>query len=119
MKQPRPIVFREPPDANVFSTLSGLDPVLAQLFMARGVSAASELDYSLTGLAPVSSLEHIAAAVDLLLEHKDRRIIIVGDFDVDGATSTALLMRCFRAFGFQDVDYIVPNRFLVMAFRRR
>ena len=111
MKQPRPIVFREPPDANALAKLNGLDPVLAQLFMTRGVSAASELDYSLTGMAPVSSLEHIAAAVDLLLEHKDRRIIIVGDFDVDGATSTALLMRCFKAFGFQDVDYIVPNRF--------
>ena len=40
-----------------------------------------------------------------------QRIIIVGDFDVDGATSTALMIRCFRAFGFADVEYLVPNRF--------
>jgi single-stranded-DNA-specific exonuclease len=111
VKQPRPIVFRESPDAGELAALDGLDPVHARLFLTRGVTAASELDYSLTGLAPVSSLEHIGAAVDLLLEHKDRRIIIVGDFDVDGATSTALLIRCFAEFGFKDVDYIVPNRF--------
>ena len=111
MKQARPIVFREAPDASELAEVHGLDPLLARLYRMRGVTAAGELDYSLTGLAPVSSLEHIGAAVDLLLEHKDKRIIIVGDFDVDGATSTALLMRCFAAFGFQDVDYIVPNRF--------
>lgn len=111
MKDPRPIVFRQSPHARELATLDGLDPVLARLYLMRGVSAAPELDYSLTGLAPVSSLEHIASAVELLLAHKDRRIMIIGDFDVDGATSTALLMRCFKAFGFQDVDYIVPNRF--------
>ncbi len=104
-------MFRDSPDANALAELNGLDPVFARLYRMRGVTAAGELDYSLTGLAPVSSLENISAAVDLLLEHKNRRIIIVGDFDVDGATSTALLMRCFKAFGFQDVDYIVPNRF--------
>jgi single-stranded-DNA-specific exonuclease len=111
LKDPRPIVFRQSPHARELATLDGLDPVLARLYLMRGVSAAPELDYSLTGLAPVSSLEHIASAVELLLAHKDRRIMIIGDFDVDGATSTALLMRCFKAFGFQDVDYIVPNRF--------
>jgi single-stranded-DNA-specific exonuclease len=77
----------------------------------RGVKSAKQLDYGLAGLAPVGSLENIAAAVDLLLKHRDQRIVIVGDFDVDGATSTALLMRCFSAFGFTQVDYLVPNRF--------
>ena len=111
LKQPRPIVFRDAPESNALSELGTLDPVHARLYAMRGVTTANELDYGLAGLAPVSSLEHINAAVDLLLAHRDKRIIIVGDFDVDGATSTALLMRCFRAFGFTDVDYIVPNRF--------
>ena len=84
---------------------------MSVLFQTRGVMSANELDYSLARMAPVGSLEHTDEAVDLLLKHRDDRIIIVGDFDVDGATSTALLMRCFRAFGFADVDYLVPNRF--------
>jgi len=111
LKQPRPIIFRDAPDSGALIELGALNPVHARLYAMRGVMAANELDYGLTGLAPVGSLEHINEAVDLLLAHRDKRIIIVGDFDVDGATSTALLMRCFREFGFADVDYIVPNRF--------
>jgi single-stranded-DNA-specific exonuclease len=59
----------------------------------------------------VGSLENIDAAVDLLMQMREQRIVIVGDFDVDGATSSALMLRCLRAFGFVDVDYLVPNRF--------
>lgn len=77
----------------------------------RGVTTAAELDYALAGLAPVSELDNIDAAVDLLVAHRGRRIVVVGDFDVDGATSSALMMRCLAAFGFGDVDYLVPNRF--------
>ena len=93
------------------SGLDTLDPIHARLFLARGVTDINELDYSLSRMAPVSSLEHLDEAVELLLQNKDRRIVIVGDFDVDGATSTALLLRCFAAFGFRNVDYLVPNRF--------
>ncbi len=111
MKQTRPVVVRRPPSAAELETLDSLDPVLARLFLARGVTDPAELDYSLAGLLPVSSLENVNAAVELLLAHRNQRIIIVGDFDVDGATSTALLLRCFAAFGFSDVEYLVPNRF--------
>jgi len=104
-------VLRDPPPAEKLRALDSLDPILARLFSTRGVVEATELDYSLAQLIPVSSLEHINAAVDLLLEHRDQRIVIIGDFDVDGATSTALLLRCFAAFGFGNVDYLVPNRF--------
>ncbi len=45
------------------------------------------------------------------MANREERIVVVGDFDVDGATSTALVLRCLREFGFADVDYIVPNRF--------
>jgi len=77
----------------------------------RGVTSIGELDNGLASLAPVSSLDNVDAAVDLLLSNRDERIVIVGDFDVDGATSTALMLRCLRDFGFKDVDYRVPNRF--------
>lgn len=111
MRNVRPIVLREAQASAAISGLNSLDPIHARLFQARGVTGADELDYSLARMAPVSSLEHLDEAVDLLVKHKDQRIVIIGDFDVDGATSTALLLRCFAAFGFQHVDYLVPNRF--------
>ncbi len=111
MKKPRPIVFRHTPDPVVLSDLTMLNPVHARLYATRGVTTPDQLDYGLGGLAPVGSLEYIGDAVELLMEHRNKRIVIVGDFDVDGATSTALLLRCFQAYGFADVGYIVPNRF--------
>lgn len=110
-KKARPIILRRPPPTTALSDLNSLDPVFARLYLARGVTSADQLDYSLTSLAPVSTLENIDDAVNLLLEHRKHRIVIVGDFDVDGATSTALLLRCFAAFGFDNVGYLVPNRF--------
>jgi len=99
------------PQVGASSGLSDLDPLLANLYALRGITATAQLDYSLASLAPVSSLAGVDAAVELLLKHIDNRVVVVGDFDVDGATSTALMLRCMRAFGFVDVDYLVPNRF--------
>ena len=107
----RPIVSRSEPAAGVIEGLKGIDPLFARLYATRGVTAAMQLDYGLAALAPVSSLENIDAAVALLCEKRGQRIIVVGDFDVDGATSTALMLRCLRAFGFAEIDYLVPNRF--------
>ncbi len=107
----RPIVSRPPPGPEVLAALSELDPISARLFAARGVSGPGELDYALSRLAPVSLLENVDAAVDLLAAKRAERITVVGDFDVDGATSAALVLRCLREFGFADVDYLVPNRF--------
>ncbi|MGI9272893.1 MAG: single-stranded-DNA-specific exonuclease RecJ [Woeseiaceae bacterium] len=105
------MVLRKTPDKDALVELGGVNPVHARLYAMRGVMTSRELDYGLASLAPVGSLENITAAVDLLLAHRDKRIVIIGDFDVDGATSTALLLRCFTAFGFAEVDYLVPNRF--------
>ena len=91
--------------------LENLDAVLRKIYLARGVSSAAELDYGLGNLLPVGTLPGIDAGVDLLLEHRDGKVVIVGDFDADGATSTALVMRCLREFDFAEVDYLVPNRF--------
>lgn len=111
MKTVRPIINRPVPEQSVIQGFGDIDPLHARLFAMRGLTSAAELDYSLARLAPVSSLDNIDAAAKLVIANRDQRIIVVGDFDVDGATSTALVLRCLREFGFKDVDYLVPNRF--------
>jgi len=86
-------------------------PVLSRVYAARGVRSAAELDHSLERLLPVGTLEGIAPAVDLLLTHRQGRILVIGDFDADGATSSALMVRALRGLGFAAVDFLVPNRF--------
>jgi single-stranded-DNA-specific exonuclease len=66
---------------------------------------------SLERLLPVGTLEGVPAAVDLLLQHRTGRVLVVGDFDADGATSTALMVRALTGWGFTAVDFLVPNRF--------
>ncbi len=88
-----------------------LHPVLRRAYAARGVRDHQELMLTLDRLMPVGTLSGVDAAVRLILEHRDRRIVVVGDFDADGATSTALIVRCLRAWGFASVDFLVPNRF--------
>jgi single-stranded-DNA-specific exonuclease len=107
----RPIVARPSPPPEIIAALGDINPLHARLFAMRGLTSAAQLDYGLGRLAPVGSLENIDAAAELLLAHRDRKIIVVGDFDADGATSTALMLRCLREFGFTDVEYLVPNRF--------
>ncbi|MFQ5546931.1 MAG: single-stranded-DNA-specific exonuclease RecJ [Woeseia sp.] len=107
----RPVKTRRLPEGPVLDALNGFDPVLARVYAARGIAGPEELDHSLGKLAPVSSLNGVSAAVELLLDYRDRRVIVIGDFDADGATSTALVLRCLRDFGFANVDYLVPNRF--------
>jgi single-stranded-DNA-specific exonuclease len=88
-----------------------LHPVLRRAYAARGVRDGTDLALTLDRLAPVGTLESVDAAVELILVHRERRILVVGDFDADGATSTALIVRCLRAWGFAHVDFLVPNRF--------
>jgi single-stranded-DNA-specific exonuclease len=88
-----------------------LHPVLRRAYAARGVRHSHELTLTLDRLMPVGTLDGVEAAVRLILAHRERRILVVGDFDADGATSTALIVRCLRAWGFAFVDFLVPNRF--------
>jgi single-stranded-DNA-specific exonuclease len=90
-----------------------IHPLLRRVYAARGVRTDEDLVLNLDRLIPVSQLDGVAAAVDLLLTHRERasRILIVGDFDADGATSTALVVRQLRKLGYENVDYLVPNRF--------
>jgi len=111
MKAARPVISRTTPKQSVIENLGDIDPLHARLFAMRGLTTADELDYGLAALAPVSALENVDEAASLVIARRAERIIIIGDFDVDGATSTALVIRCLRAFGFGDVEYLVPNRF--------
>lgn len=89
-----------------------LHPVLRRVYAARGVSSDEDLDLSLDRLLPVGSLEGAEAAARLLAQHRSQgRILVIGDFDADGATSSALLVRALRALHFAHVDFLVPNRF--------
>jgi single-stranded-DNA-specific exonuclease len=111
MKATRPVVSRPTPSQAAIEKLGDIDPLHARLFAMRGLTTPDELNYGLAHLAPVSALENIDVAANLVISKRDERIIVVGDFDVDGATSTALVLRCLSAFGFKDVGYLVPNRF--------
>jgi single-stranded-DNA-specific exonuclease len=94
------------------AALASLHPVLCRVYAARGVRSAAELDHSLERMLPVGSLEGVPAAVELLLAHRAAgRVLVIGDFDADGATSSALVVRALRSCGFAAVDFLVPNRF--------
>ena len=92
---------------------AGLHPVLRRVYLSRLLRDARELEYSLEGLHPYADLKGISFAVDLLAAavQQKKRILIVADFDADGATSCAVAMRGLRLLGVRDVRYVVPNRF--------
>ncbi|QTH65111.1 single-stranded-DNA-specific exonuclease RecJ [Psychrosphaera ytuae] len=92
---------------------SELHPVIAKIYSGRGITNPSEIKRKAGELLPVSTLKGIDDAVPLLHEAllQQQHITIVGDFDADGATSTALMMLGLRKLGFTRVSYKVPNRF--------
>ena len=90
-----------------------LPPILQRIYAQRGVNSEEEVNHSLSKALPPEKLLNVEAGIELIYRHmfEDRRILIVGDFDADGATSTALFIRALNSFGFTDVHYLVPNRF--------
>jgi single-stranded-DNA-specific exonuclease len=91
---------------------ANLHPVLRRVYAARGLTADADLDQSLQALLPVSSLPNVAEAARLLAAHRDNgRVLVIGDFDADGATSSALVVRALRSLKFAQVDFLVPDRF--------
>ncbi|MEZ5570277.1 MAG: single-stranded-DNA-specific exonuclease RecJ [Halioglobus sp.] len=90
-----------------------LHPLLARIYHSRGLRQADELSLALDGLLPPASLLNAERAASLLADALDAQahIMVVGDFDADGATSTALAVSTLRAFGAEHVSYLVPNRF--------
>ena len=92
---------------------SGLSPLLQRLYANRGVTAPDEIDLTLKGLLPPQLLRGVTDAAALLADaiEGEARVVIVGDFDADGATSSALAVSVLRQMGLQEVSYLVPNRF--------
>lgn len=92
---------------------STLHPVLRRVYGARGLRRPEELELGLDKLLPVGSLGGIPAAVERLAHcHRaGERVLVVGDFDADGATSTALVVRQLRRLGFREPGFLVPDRF--------
>lgn len=90
-----------------------LHPVLKRIYLNRGIAKAAEIERGLENLLSFESLLGINVACQLLYQAlvKQKRILIVGDFDADGATSTAVAMLALKALGAKHVSYIVPNRF--------
>ena len=104
-------VLRRQAPPERLAALSSCPPVLARAYAARGIEQPQQLGRGLERLLPVSTLEGVEAAVALLLQHRAGRILVIGDYDADGATSSALIVRALRACGFASVDFLVPNRF--------
>ena len=90
-----------------------IHPVLRRIYAARNIRSKNELNYSLSELLPYSQLKGITQAVELLAQTlaEDKKILIVADFDADGATSCVLAKRGLEAMGARYVNYVVPNRF--------
>jgi single-stranded-DNA-specific exonuclease len=90
-----------------------LHPLLKRIYCARGIQMEDELERSLENLLHFSTLKGIDQAVLCLNQalRKQQHILILGDFDADGATSSALGVSALRRFGAQRVSYLVPNRF--------
>ena len=95
------------------SQIKALHPIVDRLLRSRGILSVDEVDYALQHLLPFHALSQIDAAARCLADAlaKQEKILIVGDFDADGATSTALSVRVLTVFGAKHVDFLVPNRF--------
>jgi single-stranded-DNA-specific exonuclease len=105
--------LRRRPAADDTHLPASLPPLLRRLYALRGVQGEQELERGVKGMLPWQQLDGIDDAVSLLQQAlaDGRRIMVVGDFDADGATSTALTVLALRSMGGAAVDYLVPNRF--------
>jgi single-stranded-DNA-specific exonuclease len=90
----------------------GLHPVLARVYAARGIGSPQQLEYDLKNLLPLALLKNVQHMAALLADAiaGGKRLLVIADYDSDGATACAVAVRALRAFG-AEVDYLVPNRF--------
>ncbi|MCK6262350.1 single-stranded-DNA-specific exonuclease RecJ [Vibrio sp. ZSDE26] len=107
------IEIRRRPDVDLSLLSEPIDPLLKRIYLSRGIRSAQQLDKTSRSLHSYQKLDGIQQAVELLFSAvtNNQRIIVVGDFDADGATSSALSVLALRMLGSSNVDYLVPNRF--------
>ena len=113
MKDPLTTVARSaPPESVAALTRDSVPPLLAQIYAARGITSARELADDTAGLLPVSLLHNAERMACILADAiaERSRLLIISDYDSDGATACAVGLRALRAFG-AVVDFLVPNRF--------
>lgn len=93
--------------------LSAFPPLLQRIYAARHIHSEVDIDRSLKALLPFSGLLGIDKAASRLADAIERqeKLLVIGDFDADGATSTAVAVTALRSFGAKNVDFLVPNRF--------
>lgn len=105
--------IKQRPIANNIAQLSVEHPIIRRLYAGRGIKDASELKRSAAELLPIASMKGLEQACSVLADAltQNLHITIVGDFDADGATSTALMVLGLQKLGFTKVSYKVPNRF--------
>jgi len=101
------------PDVAISEHINELPPILQRIYAQRGISSEDEINHSLSKALPPGKLLNVEAGVELIYNCmlNEQHILIVGDFDADGATSTALFIRALKCFGYSNVAYLVPNRF--------
>jgi len=104
---------RRPLTGKITENGSTYSPLLQRIFAARGINSDDELRCDLRQLHPVSQLLNVEAAAELIAKHiqAGNNILVIGDFDADGATSTAVLVRALKLMGHPHIDFLVPNRF--------
>ena len=107
------IEIKRRPLTDIGQLPDSLSPLLRRIYASRGIDSMSMLERSAKGLFAPTELFGIERAASLLFDavKRQQRIIIVGDFDADGATSSALSVLALRMLGMSNVDYLVPNRF--------
>ncbi|WP_060990371.1 single-stranded-DNA-specific exonuclease RecJ [Vibrio owensii] len=107
------IEIQRRPEPDLSLLPDSIPAILKRIYINRGITDVAQLETSARGLHSYQQLGGIDKAVELLFQAIDekKRIIVVGDFDADGATSSALSVLALRMLGSNNVDYLVPNRF--------
>ncbi|MBE4185279.1 single-stranded-DNA-specific exonuclease RecJ [Vibrio parahaemolyticus] len=107
------IEIQRRPEPDLSLIPDSIPPILKRIYINRGITDIAQLETSARGLHSYQKLGGIEQAVELLFQaiQEQKRIIVVGDFDADGATSSALSVLALRMLGSNNVDYLVPNRF--------
>ncbi len=112
MSQTRIELQQRPCNPDLLATKTDLHPVLQRVFSARDIESFDEIEYSLQAMLDPARITHLQQAAELLAGHVDRqsRILIFGDYDADGATSTALCLRALAMFGHPQTEFLLPDR---------
>ncbi|MFT7300951.1 MAG: single-stranded-DNA-specific exonuclease, partial [Porticoccus sp.] len=108
-----PSITQRQIDPKIGQFSGSISPLLQRIYLGRGITSDEQLQRTLAKLPRPDALKGLSDGVALLEEalKQQQSVLIVGDFDADGATSTALTMLAMRAMGMQHIDFIVPNRF--------